>query len=233
MGYAPPTLVGVLSDPAALATRVDTLVATRAVDWVELRFDQLDRARWPEAFALAGALHAGGIATLGTLRLASDGGREANDDDARATALEGLFEHVDVVDVELSSRYASRLVAGARAASRRVVVSQHDFTGTPSLAALEATYAKARALAPDVVKLATRVVDPLVDGDVLVDFLRAHRDGTLALVAMGADAVSLRMHLPLVGSALAYGYLDVSTAPGQVAAVDLRRHFDLCLGATG
>lgn len=229
VSFPRPVLVGVLSDPAALAPRLDAIVAARAVDWVELRFDQLARARWDEAFALAARLRAGGIAALGTLRLASDGGSVERDDEARVADLRALLPHVDVVDLELTSAFVAPLVTEAKAAGKRVIVSQHRFDGTPSLDELEAVYARSRALGPDYVKVATRVLDPVADGDVLADFLRRHRDGSLALIGMGRDAVALRMHLPLVGSALAYGYLDVSTAPGQVAAEDLRRHFDLCL----
>jgi 3-dehydroquinate dehydratase len=101
---------------------------------------------------------------------------------------------------------------GARARAR---ADQHRVA--PRLLALERLFAACEAAGADVPKLATRVSTE-ADRDALFALL-APRAGRVCVIGMGAP--ELRLDLPARGSRLAYGYIDVSTAPGQLSAAEM------------
>jgi 3-dehydroquinate dehydratase-1 len=158
---------------------------------------------------------------LATIRLVADGGRW-NEDAPRLPLFEAALAdgRCTWLDVEVESAIAAEVVERARRLGRRVIVSHHDFSGTPPLDALEAIVSRARAFHADVIKLATRV-DDLEGHDRLIELVRGHRGERLAVIGMGAIGRPLRSYLPTVGSRLTYGFVDAVAAPGQVHVREL------------
>lgn len=209
-------LVGAISDPSRLAALADhpkSLVA----DWVEVRLDQIEPGDWPLAEDACRRLEAQGTTVLATIRLRSDGGSWHPDDEERVKRFKSVCQWASWIDVEVFSENARRIVDHAHSVGRKVVVSYHNFDGTPALEELENIYSRAQELGADIVKVSTLANEP-ADHDTLIQFLANHRDGSLCVIGMGASAVSLRMYLPTIGSALAYAYLDQPGAPGQLDA---------------
>jgi 3-dehydroquinate dehydratase-1 len=232
----PPLVVGI-SRPRGLARLAALPAAERVADLIEARLDLAlpervapgtgagtgtgtTAAAAPDlraALAECRKIEETGTPVLVTVRLEADGGRWRGDAD-RLPLFEEALGAASWVDIEVGSAIAGAVTARARERGRKVVVSHHDFTGTPELGALEALCDRAAALGGDVVKIATRV-ETLADHHSLIELLRRRREAlALAVVAMGPLGTSLRSYLPCVGSRLAYGFLDEPVAPGQISA---------------
>jgi len=206
---------------AATADLDDERAARGVADLVEFR---MDLAADP-----AGQLAAydGELPLLVTNRPAWEGGEadggDAAAEAARLDALDAALEHeaVGAVDLELAAlRRDDRAVAVAEAAASRgveVVVSVHDFAGTPSERAM-ASLLSAAASAGDVGKLAV-TAESRADALALLSATHAvdaagHR---VATMAMGEAGRHTRAVAPVYGSKIGYAPVraDDATAPGQ------------------
>ncbi|WP_394345904.1 type I 3-dehydroquinate dehydratase [Halosimplex halophilum] len=200
---------------AATADLSDEPAAREHADAVEFRMDfasdPLDSL----------AAYDGELPLIATNRPEWEGG-EAPDDEARIDALEVAAEHeaVGAVDVELAALEegdAAGVVDHARDHGAAVIVSTHDFEGTPHRDALRETLAEASRWG-DVAKLAVTAEGA---GDVL-DLLGATwaattAGETVATMAMGEAGRHSRAVAPLYGSRIGYAPVDPAdaTAPGQ------------------
>ncbi len=219
-----------LSGFVLAATTADLADEPRArphADAVEFRMDLAD-----EPLA-ALRRYDGDLPVVATNRAAWEGGHWGEDgrrdecgrgaaDDARLDALAAAaeVEAVDAVDVELASVTrgdGGRVVERAREAGAAVVVSAHDFEGTPAPDEMRDRLSRA-ADHGDVAKLA---VTARSRADVLALLSVTHdlaSDGVaVATMAMGEAGRHSRAVAPLYGSRLGYAPVDAdgSTAPGQ------------------
>jgi 3-dehydroquinate dehydratase-1 len=104
----------------------------------------------------------------------------------------------------------------------RLILSFHDFTGTPSLDVLRSLRAKAEAMGAEIFKVATYLQNEK-DLDVLLELQRDESDIAVATMGMGHLGSESRVRCALAGSVLNYGYLgDEPTAPGQWEASALK-----------
>jgi len=229
-----PLVVGTVA-PAGLAALAAAAPDARLADVIEARIDlslgEADPVAPPpsspsaatlrDIFASCRQLEETGTTVLATIRMVADGGRW-NEDAARLPLFEAALGdgRCSWVDVEVESDIAAEVTERARRLGRRVIVSHHDFLGTPTGDELDAVVTRARAFHPDVIKVATRV-DDLEGHDRLLELLRRHRGEALAVIGMGAIGRPLRTYLPAVGSRLTYGFVDAVAAPGQVHVREL------------
>ena len=215
--------------------------AARAdADCVEFRMDLAD------APLAALASYDGDLPILATNRAAWEGGEAS--EEGRLDALAAALDHdaVGAIDVELAALEAGGpgdtdraedLLAAARAAGVPVVVSTHDFEGTPpesDLAARppDAGDRRGRIRAGergDVGKIAVTardVGDALSVLSVTHEVTRAGLD--VATMAMGAAGSHTRAVAPVYGSKIGYAPVDpdAATAPGQYDLETLRRLVD-------
>ncbi|EMA47262.1 type I 3-dehydroquinate dehydratase [Halococcus saccharolyticus] len=163
----------------------------------------------------------GELPILATNRTEAEGG-EAAEKSERLDVLRRAAEHpaVEAIDIELAAIAESDgrdVVEHAHEHDASVVVSAHDFSGTPSRSELRETLSRACEHG-DVGKLATTATS--ID-DVLV-LLSVTRDldangHRVATMAMGATGRHSRAIAPLYGSRIAYAPVDPNeaTAPGQ------------------
>jgi len=188
---------------AELRTRRDQV---GDADFVELR---LDSVRDPSAAAaLAGRCKP----VIITCRPKSEGGMfQGSEDERRRILAEALTLGAEFVDLEWNGSCADLI---AQTGGRRIVLSHHDFQGTPA-----DLYDKARAMlacGAEVVKLAVtahRLADCLT--------LRAVGEQTrvpLVLIAMGDAGIATRVLAAWFGSC--WSYAGDNVAPGQI---DIRR----------
>ena len=200
---------------AATADLAAEPAAREHADAVEFR---MDLATDPLAALDA---YDGELPILATNRTETEGGAAAEESE-RFDVLRRAAEHrsVEAIDIELAAvreNDGAGVVEHAREHDASVVVSTHDFSGTPSRSELQATLSRACEHG-DVGKLATTAT--LVD-DVLA-LLSATRDldtdgRRVATMAMGAAGRHSRAIAPLYGSRIAYAPVDPdeATAPGQ------------------
>ncbi|AIQ15997.1 3-dehydroquinate dehydratase [Paenibacillus sp. FSL H7-0357] len=169
-----------------------------------------------------------------TFRSAREGGERqiATEDYIRlnkAAAASGL---VDIIDVELFNEEADvqALIAAAHNCGVFVIVSNHDFQGTPSEEEIVSRLRKAQELGGDLPKIA---VMPCSAADVLTLLAATNRmqelyaDRPIITMSMAGEGVISRLAGEIFGSALTFGAAHKPSAPGQVAVAELRQVLEL------
>jgi len=178
------------------------------------------------------AAYDGPTPLIATNRVTWEGG-EAPEDPSRLSALETAAEHpaVAAVDVELAAARdgdADRVIEHATRQGVSVVVSVHDFDGTPDRERMRSLLTAATDLGT-VGKLAVTarsVADAL---SVLTVTHEATQAGeTVATMAMGEAGRHSRAVTPLYGSRIGYAPVDPdrATAPGQYDLATLSELID-------
>jgi len=215
------------------------------LDLVELRIDHLEGI---ERFGTDPGVATGVVAALAALREAlpddvpvlatfrsrQEGGRHALPAEAYGDLLELLVGSgaCDAVDVEMFTEPSTlaRVVAGAHAAGVPVVMSSHDFAGTPPQAEIVSRLRTQQNLGADVVKIA---VMPRTARDVLTllaateEFCSEHATRPAITMAMGPLGTASRLVGESFGSCLSFGAVGAPSAPGQVDARELRTVIDV------
>lgn len=147
----------------------------------------------------------------------------------KAAAESGL---VDIIDVELfnDEKDVKELVEAAHVHNVSVIISNHDFNGTPSKEEIISRLRKAQELGGDLPKIA---VMPKDAGDVLTLLEATHlmkekyADRPIITMSMAGAGVISRLAGEIFGSALTFGAAHKPSAPGQVAVVELQNVLSL------
>lgn len=205
-----PLVVGVIHTAAGFSA------ARRArVDVVEVRADALPHPPAPEE--LATLPHP----VILTVRSPDEGGARPISDAERLALFLELLPAAAAVDIEgRSLRSLAPLSEAAHRAGKHVIVSYHDFQGTPSPARLRAWETTARQRGADIVKIATTTEHPAAVARLLT--LLENASGPLALMGMGPLGRASRLLFARAGSVLNYGWLAAPQVSGQWSATELR-----------
>ncbi len=217
-----PFIVGVADSAEALATCTAHEPETRPFDLVEARVDLFSGQRLEDADLEGCArLEASGTAVLVTIRSEAQGGRFAAGDAERLAVFRAALAVASWADVEDDAGITDDVAALVRARpAGQLVVSHHDFAGTPPLDRLLSFVDSCQAAAPGAIaKVATAVKS--ADDRAALRTLLARRPERTAVIGMGAVDDGLRVELAAAGSLLAYGFIAGATAPGQVSAETL------------
>jgi 3-dehydroquinate dehydratase I len=199
---------------------LDALVAADDADLVELRADLFDAPTATGVVTALRRLRTAPRPIVLTVRSGDEGGR-AMPATLRADIYRAGIEHADAVDVEIASvDLVAELVPLARAARKVVVLSAHDFDGTPARDALQALVDRAYVLGADVAKIAT-VTHALADVHTLLEVTLASRARGVVTLGMGPLGPLTRVVLPAAGSLLTFAAADRPTAPGQLPLAEL------------
>lgn len=190
-------------------------------DIVEVRLDLIgqDTLDW---LAECRAIEVSGQPVLFTLRSADEGGKWTGPDQDRLPFITSALEALSCVDVEFLSGICGAVCDKAALRGKPVVVSYHNFQRTPDLAELEVILRKMREYPAAIPKLTTLVTQE-ADVETLKSLLAKHQDKPLCVIGMGAMATETRVSFPRLGSCLTYGYIDATSAPGQLPAIELTR----------
>ncbi|WP_435098159.1 type I 3-dehydroquinate dehydratase [Halarchaeum sp. P4] len=200
--------------------------AREHADAVEFRMDLADE---PEAQLRE---YDGELPLLVTNRHEDEGG-EAPDDEARLDALVEAVEldAVGAVDVELSTMLdgrGARVREAAHEHDASVVVSTHDFEGTPLRQDMRGLLGNALEHG-DVAKLAVTATERVDVLDLTTVTHEFDVEGeTVATMAMGEAGRHSRAVLPVYGSKIGYAPVkpESATAPGQYDLATLRELVD-------
>ena len=205
-------------DGFSLAATTDDLGrepdAREAADLLEFRMDSADDPLEQLAD------YNGSLPILATNRAEWEGGHAEDQgrlDDLLAAA---EFDAVELVDLELeTARGTEWVVEEFRDQDVDLVVSFHDFEGTPDRETLDAIVEECAEYG-DIAKFATQVEDRRDALRILSAIERATRDGPrVAGMGMGELGSHTRVVAPLYGSALGYAPLASDSseyAPGQL-----------------
>jgi 3-dehydroquinate dehydratase-1 len=211
-----PLVVATVHSQAGL--RLAEPLGRRDVDVLEIRVDALVE-KLPGVRKLAANAK---LPILLTVRNPAEGGIGNLSAATRKKLLAEFLPAAAFVDVELRSAVAMReVIAEAKARGVRVVISDHHFRRTPTLAQMRERRRRAFAAGADVFKLAC-LADDAVAVARLIEFVADRNVGPVAAMGMGKFGQVSRLALACAGSTLNYGYLDRPNAPGQWEARELK-----------
>ncbi len=202
-------IVAVLGEGAA-----DDLRAASEADAIELRLDLI-----PDPLPTIRAIRmASTKPIIATNRLQAEGGKYQGSERERIELLIQASEYADFVDIELQAELRDEFLARV---NKPAIVSYHDFQGMAGIDELRAILNRMRMSGAAIAKIAVTPMSLKDDLDLLGFLLNADADLPLCIIAMGALGRHLRAVAPIYGSALTYGYVRESTAPGQMSLTEL------------
>jgi len=186
--------------------------APGALDIVEVRLDAWDTA--PDLRGLAHPI-------LATVRAPEEGGRNDLNVRERASRYLAVLDCVAAIDVELASRKALvGVLDAARETGRKVVLSYHDFSGSPTLSSLRTMQRRALDAGADVFKIAVTPRTPAELAALLA--LLDNPPLPTAAMGMGRYGKISRLAAAACGSVLNYGWIEKPNVTGQWSAAELR-----------
>lgn len=219
-----PRIAGVLTYPV---TSRDILVAQRdGAHIVEIRVDSFKKNELDDIPGMVDKFklfRRQGTPIILTIRKRSEGGEQELTPVERKKLFKGLIPYCDAVDIELSSGVMIKeIIEIARKNDKKVIISYHDFKGTPDDKKLLEIVKKAKKAKADIVKLATLVKTQ--------EHLRSLgrillKTDDLIVIGMGKRGVPTRSLFPMLGSLITYGTVTGSTAPGQLSVKELKKAF--------
>ncbi|MEC3606222.1 type I 3-dehydroquinate dehydratase [Bacillus glycinifermentans] len=138
----------------------------------------------------------------------------------------------DVIDVELfnEEQDVKKLVEAAHMHRVFVIMSNHDFEKTPKAEEIVSRLRRAQELGADLPKIA---VMPETPADVLTLLEATHTmyeryaDRPIITMSMAGKGVISRLAGEVFGSAMTFGAAKKASAPGQIAAEDLKQILDV------
>jgi len=228
-------ITGTTADEAMAQARV--IGSSAQTDVVEFRIDFLDIALDAAKLAALGpkvASELKGKLLIVTFRTKAEGGNKTIADADYGALYETLLkaQFADLIDVEMfrSDAIVRRVVAAAHKVGAFIVMSSHDFAGTPPAAELLARLRRQQELGADVLKLAVMPRDP---GDVL-ELLHAtwemasrYAERPMMTMSMGGTGVVSRLAGEIFGSSMCFGMIGRASAPGQVEVDRLKDVLDI------
>lgn len=206
--------------------------ANLSPDLIEWRVDFFEGlARTQDVVALAAEVRrTTGVPLLFTRRSSREGGQPIALTEPQVVDLYKAVceaQAADIVDWEMAAQrdHVEAVREAARAAGVTLLLSFHDFGGTPALPQMLERFRQAQALGGDVGKLA---VMPKTRADVLALLqatLQASQELAIPVagMSMGALGAVTRLCGGEFGSALTFALGQAASAPGQMPVDDLRQ----------
>ena len=226
----PAIIVPITGDTGEAVLDAATATVGSPAGVVEWRADGLDELTPGAVAATVSALdEVLADPVLVTVRTRAEGGSADIDDETYvelvlAAIASGAAAYVDV-EFRREAHAVATLVSAARDAGVGVVLSAHDFGGTPAAGELRELFEAMCSVGADVVKVAVMprdARDVLRMLEVALDVRQAHPDQALISIAMGSLGVVTRIAAATFGSVATFAAVGEASAPGQLDADTLR-----------
>lgn len=201
------------------------LLSASAADLAELRVDLL--AETPTAAELRAFARGVSRPLVLTWRRREDGGAyevPAGGDDERPPILEAALEAFDYLDLEADlaeTPAGARLLAAARRSGAQVIVSRHDFAGTPAGRGAVDAVLESLARTGGEGAIPKLACTPTCGADLAALARSKARFGRRLLVGMGSFGVVTRILPGHFGSLWSFAAAGDAVAPGQLSVSDL------------
>ncbi|MBS7620299.1 type I 3-dehydroquinate dehydratase [Candidatus Bathyarchaeota archaeon] len=147
--------------------------------------------------------------------------------------LEACNAMFDYVDLDLSTPRIRTLIEELRRVGVKVIISHHDFDGTPSTSSFRKILDEELSLKPEVCKIVGTAKN-YADNLAYLNFISEAKGVRLVCFGMGREGKPSRIFSPLLGGAFTYAspHGGPKSAPGQLSIADLRKIYAL-MEATG
>ncbi|MBC7090922.1 MAG: type I 3-dehydroquinate dehydratase [Nitrososphaeria archaeon] len=163
-------------------------------------------------------------------RRKEEGGMWYNDEERRVMELlKALQFGAEYVDIELLSPNINRVVEEVKSKGKKVIVSYHDFKGTPSYCELKKILKREIEVGADVCKIVT-FAKKFEDNITILKFIRQESSlAQLVSFCMGEMGIVSRILSPFFGSKFTYASIDegLESAAGQVGIENLREFYKI------
>lgn len=197
------------------------LRAARRGLWTEMRLDYLEKPDLPRLFRTRPG------PVIATNRRVEEDGRWPGTEAERLALLEQCLDYgVDYLDVELAADAVWRGSLKDRRGNSGIILSWHDFDGTPEAGRLEDLLEEMLAAPAQVVKIVTLARQPEDNLRVLSLITRAKARGReIIAFCMGSAGKWSRVVASLLGSFLTFAPFSLkgASAPGQLTVNELHR----------
>lgn len=212
-------------------------IKEHAFDMVEWRADFFEAVSDMEKVdeALTGLREIlGNVPLLFTFRTRREGGNsEISIEDYLALNLHVCKKAIaDLVDVEifLGDDVTYLIIEAAHQSGVKVIASNHDFTKTPKKEEIIMRLCRMQEMEADIAKIAVMPVNPrdvLVLLDATLAMQELHSGSPVVTMAMGEVGAVSRLSGATFGSAVTFGCVGDSSAPGQIPADGLKEILDI------
>lgn len=174
------------------------------------------------------------IPLLFTFRTSKEGGEKAIDAKtyAKLNKLVAATGLVDMIDVEAftGDEIVKDIIESAHASGVKVIVSNHDFSKTPSKDDIIYRLRKMQDLGADIPKIAVMPkskLDVLELLEATVIMSEKYADRPIITMSMSEMGLVSRLTGEVFGSALTFGSVKKASAPGQIGIKDLHEVLQL------
>ena len=138
--------------------------------------------------------------------------------DRKKILISAIRSGADYVDIEVESdkTFIDEVILTARTHETAIIISYHNFEGTPAMPELEEIVSDCRKAGADVVKIASQV-NHAWD---LQNLLKLYtKDRRMVIIGMGEKGIISRIAAPLLGAEFTFAAAEAGqeTAPGQIS----------------
>ncbi len=221
---SPRVCVVITAKDTAEALRRLTDVAAQGPDLIEIRFDYMESPGDPGIIR-----DSTDLSLIATNRRKDQGGHSTmSEPDRVAVILEAVEAGFEYADLELNTPKLDELGSRVKALGGSLVISHHDFEGTPSAEELRETMSRMVERGADICKIIGTAQSP-GDNLVYLGLFGAPREGGLVCFGMGRDGILSRVLSPLVGGEFTYAssHAGGGSAPGQLTLAEMREIYTL------
>jgi 3-dehydroquinate dehydratase-1 len=205
-----PRIVGVV------ASRADWELVTQGdvsdLDLCELRIDLLVTEQVQQNEYLTPLR----LPKILTIRDPREGGKDSLSENQRLQLFAELLPHVDYIDIELRNFNAyADLIAAARASTKRLIISVHDFERTPTQEQMERWAHEIETLYPEAIFKISAKLSRWEEMVRLGNFLVNQSRIRVAAMGMGPLGKISRLLFACLGSELTYAACSQAVVSGQ------------------
>ena len=221
---SPRICVVITAKDTAEALQRLTEVAAQGPDLIEVRFDYMESPGDPGVIR-----DSTDLPLIATNRRRDQGGHSRmSEPDRVAGILDAVGAGFDYADVELNTPDLDDIGSRVKALGGSLVVSHHDFGGTPSAEELRETMGRMVERDADVCKIIGTAQSPR-DNLVYLGLFGSPREGGLVCFGMGRDGILSRVLSPLVGGEFTYAssHAGKESASGQLTLAEMREIYTL------
>lgn len=218
-----PKIVGVVGGEEALS--LAEIAKEEGADILEARMDLYNTTDLNKInCSLEGIRSATNLPIIGTIRRIEEGGLFVGTEEMRKKLFLETIDNIDAIDIELfvEKRVSDEIIDEAVRGNKTIIVSHHDYYGTPGIDDLNKIVEDAASMKRmDILKIAV-MAKTIEDVIRLLNFTIDCPIKPLCTISMGDIGKISRIAFPFFGSCLTYGSAGITVAPGQIHVKHLK-----------